>query len=63
MININDFIGLSKKKCQDLCEKKSIIFRPISIDGEPFFSLPEDIRDDRLCVYIENLKVVKAIVQ
>jgi hypothetical protein len=58
-----DFLGLSKKTAQDLAEKKSFIFRLISVDGEPFFSYPEDVRTDRVCVEIENGQIVKATVQ
>jgi len=58
-----DFIKLSKKQAQDLCENKNMLFRLISIDGESFFAWPEDKRDDRVCCEIENGKVVKAIIQ
>ena len=58
-----DFLGLSKKSAQDLCENKNMLFRLLSIDGEPFFAWPEDKRDDRVCCEIENGKVVKAIIQ
>ena len=58
-----DFIGLSKKKCQDLCESKNMIFRPISVDGKAFFDYPEDVRTDRVCVKIVALKVTEAIIQ
>lgn len=57
------FIGLSKKGAQNLSEIKNLIFRLISVDGEPFFSMPEDSRTDRVCVVIENNKVVKATIQ
>ena len=62
-MNAADFIGLSKKRAQDLCEAKNMIFRPISVDGEPFFEYPEDTRTDRVCVEIVDLKVVKATIQ
>jgi hypothetical protein len=42
------FVNLSKKRAQDLAEANYMIFRLISVDGEPFFSYPEDIRTDRI---------------
>jgi len=62
-VKADDFLGKSKKGAQDYAELKNMIFRLISIDGEPFFSLPEDIRIDRVCVDIVNGKVVKASIR
>ena len=59
----SEFVGLSKKRCQDFCEAHSLIFRLLSVDGEPFFSMPEDIRTDRVCVDIVDEKVVSAVIQ
>jgi hypothetical protein len=58
------FIGLSKKSAQDLAERKDLIFRLISINGEPYFSYPEesDYRTDRICVELENSVVSKAVI-
>ena len=61
--NASDFINLSKKAAQNLAEAKYMIFRLISVDGEPFLAYPEDKRDDRVCVEIEKEKVVKASIQ
>lgn len=61
-MNADQFLGMSKKRCQDFCEAKNMIFRLISVDGESFFSYPEDRRDDRVCVEIEKGKVVKALI-
>lgn len=58
-----DFIGLSKTTAQDVAEKQSLIFRLISIDGEPFFSYPDDTRIDRICVEIEQGKIIRASIQ
>ena len=58
-----DFLGMSKKTAQDTAEKKSLIFRLISVDGEPFFSYPEDTRTDRLCIEIERGQITKAVIQ
>ncbi len=55
-----DFHGMSKKRAQDVAELKNLIFRLISIDGDPFLAYPEDERTDRVCVEIENGKVSKA---
>ncbi len=62
-MKVEDYIGLHKKAAQNLSERHNMIFRLISIDGEPFFEHPEDKRDDRVCVEIENGKVVKASFQ
>jgi hypothetical protein len=60
----DDFIGLSKFRGQDLAEAKNMIFRLISINGEPFLSYPEENekRDDRVCVEILDGKIVRAII-
>lgn len=58
-----DFIGLTKKRAQDTAEAKNMIFRLIAIDGETFLSYPEDVRNDRVCVEINNGRVSKAIIQ
>jgi hypothetical protein len=57
------FISLTKKGGQDLAEAKNMIFRLLSIDGEPYFSLPEDTRTDRVCVDLIGGKIVKAVIQ
>lgn len=55
-----EFVGMTKKRAQDLAEFKNLIFRLISVDGDPFLAYPEDERTDRVCVEIENGKVSKA---
>jgi hypothetical protein len=57
-----EFIGKSKFMAQNLAESKNMIFRLISIDGEPYLSYPEDIRDDRVCVELVAGKIVKATI-
>jgi hypothetical protein len=59
----SEFIGLTKDSAQDLAEKNYMIYRLISVDGSPYFSYPEDKREDRICVEIEKGKIVKATVQ
>lgn len=59
----NEFLGMSKKRAQDVAESKNMIFRLISIDGDPFMSYPEDQRTDRVCVEIASGKVIKAVIQ
>lgn len=61
--NVAEFIGLSKKQAQDKAEARNLIFRLIKIDGKDFFDYPEDTRDDRICVEVENGKVCKAIIK
>jgi len=58
-----DFIGMTKKRAQDVAELKNLIFRLISIDGDPFLSYSEDERTDRVCVEIEDGKVSKATIR
>jgi hypothetical protein len=62
-MDATQFLGMSKKKAQDTAEAKYLIFRLISVDGEPFLPYPEDKREDRLCVEIANQQVVKASIQ
>lgn len=54
------FIGLSKKRAQNLAEFKNLIFRLVSLDGERYLGEPEDVRNDRVCVEVVDEKVVKA---
>jgi len=58
-----DYLGLTKKSAQDRAEGKNLIFRLIKSEGKDFFSYPEDheARQDRVCVEIENGKVVKVL--
>jgi len=62
-MNADTFLGLSKKRAQDVAESKNMIFRLIKSDGEDFLSYPEDVRTDRVCVELTNGKVTKAIIQ
>lgn len=61
MVTTTDFIGLSKKAAQNLSEKSNLIFRLIKVDGEDFFSEPTDKVNDRICIWIDNGKVTKAV--
>jgi len=62
---MESFIGLTKKSAQNKAEAENLIFRLVSIDKEPYLSYPaeDDVRNDRICVEIENGKVVKATLQ
>lgn len=60
--DVSKYLNLPKKDAQNLAERQNLIFRLISIDGEPYFAYPEDKRDDRICVEIENGKVTKATI-
>lgn len=62
-MDANQFIGMSKRRAQDLAEAKNLIFRLIRVDSEAFLPYPEDRRDDRVCVEIEQGKVVKVSIQ
>jgi hypothetical protein len=63
MANADTFLGLTKKGAQDRAEALNLVFRLISIDGESYFSYPEDQRQDRICVEITGGKVTKAVLQ
>lgn len=62
-MSAGDFLGLTKKRAQDVAESKFMIFRLIRSDDENFLSYPEDVRTDRVCVELENGKVVRATIQ
>lgn len=64
-MTIEMFIGKSKKAGQDLAEAKNFIFHLVRIDDKNFFKYPsdEEKRTDRVCVEIENGKIVKALLQ
>lgn len=62
-MNADIYLGLTKKSAQNLAEAQNVIFRLISIDGEDYFGYPEDSRDDRICVEINEGKVTKAVLQ
>ena len=63
MADASIFLGLSKKRAQDVAEGKMMIFRLIRIDGENFYGYPEDTRTDRVCIEIDNGAVSKATIQ
>lgn len=62
-MKVEEFLGLTKKAAQDKAEAKNLIFRLISVDGEPFFGYPPDERTDRVCVEIEKGRVAKVTLQ
>lgn len=63
MATADDFLGLSKKGAQNKAEALNMIFRLIRIDGESYYTYPEDTRTDRICVELDGGKVTKASVQ
>lgn len=65
MSNADAFLGLTKKRAQDLAEAKNMIFRLIRIDEEQFlpYPPPEEALTDRICVEIDKSKVTKATIQ
>jgi len=60
---VNEFIGLTKKQAQNKAEAKNFIFRLIRIDQEAYAPYPDDVRQDRLCVEIDNGLVSKVTLQ
>lgn len=63
MSNAESFIGLTKKGAQNKAESQNLIFRLVRIDGADFLGYPEDTREDRVCVEIDNGNVTKATIQ
>ena len=62
-LDINKFIGMTKKGSQDLAEKNNLIYRLIRIDNDKFNDYPVDDRTeqkDRVCIEIDGGKVSKA---
>lgn len=56
------FIGLTKKRAQDLADKNNLIFWLVRIDGVDFLGEPKDIRDDRICVELNKCEIIKATI-
>lgn len=63
MANADTFVGLTKKGAQNKAEAENLLFRLVRIDGADFLGYPEDTRDDRVCVEIDNGNVSKATIQ
>lgn len=63
MTTADRYLGLTKKGAQNKAEEENLIFRLIRIDNENFLGYPEEVYDGRVCVEIENGKVVKATFQ
>ena len=60
-MDANIFIGLSKKRAQDLAESLNVVFQLVRIDQDQFFTYPsEQERSDRVFVEIESGKVISA---
>lgn len=63
MANAESYVGMTKKSAQSKSEFENLIYRVVSVDGEKFLGFPEDKREDRVCVIIENGKVIQAFIQ
>lgn len=63
MVNADTFVGMSKSAGQNKAEALNLVFRLVSVNGETFLGLPEDTRDDRVCVEVNATKITKAIIQ
>ncbi len=63
MSKADTFLGLTKKGAQNKAEEMNLIFRLVRIDGADFLGYPEDNREDRICVEIDNGSVTKATIQ
>ncbi len=63
MADASKFLGMTKKGAQNKAEELNLIFRLIRIDNDNFYAYPEDKREDRVCVEIDNGSVTKATIQ
>lgn len=63
MADVSVLLGMGKRQSQNKVEELNMIYRLIRVDNESIQSYPEDVRSDRVCVEIENGKVVRAVVQ
>lgn len=59
-MDVTSYIGMQKRAAQNHAERMNLIFRAVTVDGEPLLGLPQDIREDRVCVEIVADKVSKA---
>jgi len=59
-MNADKFLGLTKKGAQNLAEASNLIFRLVRVDDEVILGPPQDTVADRICIVIENGKVVEA---
>lgn len=57
------YVGLTKKAAQDQADRDNLIYYLVSVDGEKRLGYPNDDRDDRLCVEMENRIIVKATIR
>lgn len=63
-MNVADkFLGQTKLGAQRMAEMHNLIFRLIRIGDKNFLNYPEDVREDRVCVELDNGEVVKATIQ
>lgn len=60
MIDTNRYIGLGKRRAQNLAEADNLIFRLVSANGEVILGKPDNVQADRLCVVVENDQVKEA---
>ena len=50
MTDADQMKGMEKRAAQNFAERKNLIFRLVSVNGETFLGKPEDVRTDRDCV-------------
>lgn len=63
MIKAEKFLKMSKHKAQDTAELNNMLFHLIRIDDRVIQTYPKDVRDDRICVEIDNGQITKASIQ
>lgn len=52
--------GRRRRARRNIAEARGLVYRLIRIDRESYMPYPDDIRDDRVCIEIDNGKVSKA---
>lgn len=57
------FLGLTKRQSYDLAEKLGLMVRIIRMGEKPLLPYPNDVRDDRICLELDERRVSKAVVQ
>lgn len=62
MTDAEQMKGMEKRAAQNFAERKNLIFRLVSVNGETFLGKPEDARTDRVCVEIVDNRVVDAYI-
>lgn len=64
MANADQYLRMTKRAAQNKAESDSLIFRLISVGKEQFLPYPDDKREDRICIEIDEGGLIsKATIQ